>query len=80
MLALRSNCECCEKDLAPEAPDAVICSFECTFCRECAERSLRSISPGVALRLAAATAITAALARLAVQHFAGSSPMLDAHL
>jgi wyosine [tRNA(Phe)-imidazoG37] synthetase (radical SAM superfamily) len=37
MLELRPNCECCGKDLPPETPDAAICSFECTFCRECAE-------------------------------------------
>lgn len=35
MLQLRPNCECCDKDLPPEAA-AVICTFECTFCRECA--------------------------------------------
>lgn len=35
MLELRPNCECCNKDLPPESPDAFICSFECTFCRDC---------------------------------------------
>ena len=35
MLELRPNCECCNKDLPPRAPDAMICSFECTFCRDC---------------------------------------------
>ena len=40
MLQLRPNCECCDRDLPPDAPDALICSFECTFCRECAERRL----------------------------------------
>lgn len=40
MLELRPNCECCDRDLPPDAPDAVICSFECTFCRECAEHRL----------------------------------------
>ena len=37
VLELRPNCECCNKELAPEAADAMICSFECTFCRDCAE-------------------------------------------
>lgn len=37
MLQLRPNCECCDKDLPPEALDARICSFECTFCAACAE-------------------------------------------
>ena len=32
MLALRPNCECCDKDLPNGAADALICTFECTFC------------------------------------------------
>lgn len=40
MLQLRPNCECCDKDLPPDAPDAVICSFECTFCAACAQDHL----------------------------------------
>lgn len=40
MLQLRPNCECCDKDLPPAATDALICSFECTFCRDCADRRL----------------------------------------
>jgi hypothetical protein len=40
MLALRPNCECCDKDLPPAAVDAMICSFECTFCRDCAQTRL----------------------------------------
>jgi hypothetical protein len=39
-LALRPNCECCDRDLPPDSREAVICSFECTFCRACAERLL----------------------------------------
>ena len=45
MLQLRPNCECCGKDLPPGAPDAVICSFECTFCAQCADRTLQGICP-----------------------------------
>jgi len=40
MLELRPNCECCGKALPPETEDALICSFECTFCRACAEHRL----------------------------------------
>ena len=40
MLQLRPNCECCDKDLPPAAADALICSFECTFCRDCVEQRL----------------------------------------
>ena len=35
MLALRPNCECCDRDLPPESADARICTFECTFCVDC---------------------------------------------
>ena len=37
MLELRPNCECCDRDLPPGSTDARICSFECTFCADCAE-------------------------------------------
>jgi len=45
MLELRPNCECCDKDLPPEATDAVICTFECTFCADCAEKLLGGRCP-----------------------------------
>ncbi len=45
MLDLRPNCECCDKDLPPEATDAMICTFECTFCRDCAEEVLKGQCP-----------------------------------
>ncbi len=37
MLDLRPNCECCDKDLPNGASDALICTFECTFCADCAK-------------------------------------------
>jgi uncharacterized protein len=45
MLALRPNCECCDKDLPPESVEAMICSFECTFCTECATGVLQNVCP-----------------------------------
>ncbi|MBZ9681028.1 MULTISPECIES: DUF1272 domain-containing protein [unclassified Mesorhizobium] len=45
MLELRPNCECCDKDLPPEATDARICTFECTFCAGCVESVLGSVCP-----------------------------------
>ena len=45
MLQLRPGCECCDRDLPPESSDAVICSFECTFCRACADTTLRGRCP-----------------------------------
>ncbi len=37
MLQLRPNCECCDRDLPPQSGDAMICTFECTFCANCAQ-------------------------------------------
>jgi hypothetical protein len=45
MLQLRPNCECCDRDLPPDATDALICSFECTFCASCAWGALAGICP-----------------------------------
>jgi hypothetical protein len=45
MLELRPNCECCDRDLPPASPDAMICSFECTFCRRCVEDRLGGRCP-----------------------------------
>jgi hypothetical protein len=45
MLQLRPNCECCDRDLPPHAPDARICSYECTFCADCVETVLLNVCP-----------------------------------
>jgi uncharacterized protein len=45
MLQLRPNCECCNTDLPPDATDARICTFECTFCATCADSKLKGICP-----------------------------------
>ena len=45
MLELRPNCECCDADLPPDAPNAVICSFECTFCSKCAKDTFSNVCP-----------------------------------
>jgi hypothetical protein len=37
MLEMRPICERCTADLPVDAPGAFICSFECTFCAECAD-------------------------------------------
>lgn len=44
MLELRPNCECCDRDLPPDAV-AFICSFECTWCASCAGDVLKGICP-----------------------------------
>ncbi|MES2818246.1 MAG: DUF1272 domain-containing protein [Pseudomonadota bacterium] len=45
MLQLRPNCECCDRDLPADSSDALICSFECTFCRSCAHHRLHGHCP-----------------------------------
>jgi uncharacterized protein len=45
MLELRPNCEYCDKDLAPTATDARICTYECTFCADCVDRHLHNVCP-----------------------------------
>jgi hypothetical protein len=45
MLELRPNCECCDADLPPDARNAMICTFECTFCAACAEGVLHGVCP-----------------------------------
>jgi hypothetical protein len=45
MLALRPNCECCDVDLPPDSGQARICTFECTFCADCAEVRLGGVCP-----------------------------------
>jgi hypothetical protein len=42
---LKPNCECCDRDLPPESPEARICTFECTFCAECVETRLCGACP-----------------------------------
>ncbi|MDH3990293.1 MAG: DUF1272 domain-containing protein [Gammaproteobacteria bacterium] len=37
MLQLRPNCEHCDRDLPADSLHAMICTFECTFCRNCAD-------------------------------------------
>lgn len=45
MLELRPTCENCNKALPPEATDACICSYECTFCADCVESVLGDVCP-----------------------------------
>ncbi|MEO1202106.1 MAG: DUF1272 domain-containing protein [Pseudomonadota bacterium] len=45
MLALKPNCEACDRDLAPDALGAMICTFECTFCESCGVERFRRVCP-----------------------------------
>jgi uncharacterized protein len=44
-LQLRPNCEYCDKDLPPNATEARICTYECTFCADCVETKLHNVCP-----------------------------------
>jgi hypothetical protein len=52
MLQLRPNCECCDRDLPPDSAEAMICTFECTFCSDCANRTLQGRCPNCGGELA----------------------------
>lgn len=45
MLDLRPNCEHCGKNLPNTSTDAMICSFECTYCADCAIRIFENVCP-----------------------------------
>lgn len=45
MLEIRPGCECCNVDLPPDSREAFICTFECTFCAECADKTLHFQCP-----------------------------------
>jgi len=48
MLELRPACENCNASLPPNSPNAMICSFECTFSRSCVENILDNVGPNCA--------------------------------
>lgn len=45
MLELRPTCEHCNRDLPPDSNEAVICTFECTFCRTCVAQHFGDVCP-----------------------------------
>jgi hypothetical protein len=45
VLELRPSCECCDKDLPPESPEARICTYECTFCADCVDQRFHGVCP-----------------------------------
>ncbi|MBB2171835.1 DUF1272 domain-containing protein [Gluconacetobacter asukensis] len=40
MLEMRPDCGCCGRVLPQSSAEAMICSFECTFCAACASEVL----------------------------------------
>lgn len=45
MFEIRPNCEHCNKDLPNESTEALICTFECTFCVECVTTIFNQVCP-----------------------------------
>ena len=45
MLELRPACENCNKQLPHESTEAMICTFECTFCAGCVESVFHNVCP-----------------------------------
>ncbi len=45
MLQIRPTCENCNKKLPNTSEEAMICSFECTFCSTCVEKVLHNVCP-----------------------------------
>ena len=48
MLELRPTCEHCDKSLPPNSTEAMICTYECTFCRDCVNDVLANVCPNCA--------------------------------
>jgi uncharacterized protein len=46
MLQMRPNCQTCDKDLPAGSSKARICSYERTFCSDCADGDLGGKCPG----------------------------------
>jgi len=45
MLELRPTCEHCSKGLPPASTEAMICTYECTFCKRCVDEVLENVCP-----------------------------------
>ena len=45
MLEIRPTCEHCNKSLPHNSSEAMICTFECTYCKDCVENVLQYVCP-----------------------------------
>lgn len=45
MLEMRTCCENCGKSLPNDSNEAMICTFECTFCMHCVATILENVCP-----------------------------------
>ncbi|WP_348772822.1 DUF1272 domain-containing protein [Aquimarina sp. MMG016] len=42
---MRPSCENCNKPLPNQSDEAMICTFECTFCKDCVDNILYNVCP-----------------------------------
>ncbi|WP_430300674.1 DUF1272 domain-containing protein [Rapidithrix thailandica] len=42
---MKPTCENCGKSLPNESDEAMICTFECTFCKDCVDKVLMNVCP-----------------------------------
>jgi len=45
MLEIRPTCENCNRSLPHDSKEAMICTFECTFCKDCVDTILHHVCP-----------------------------------
>jgi hypothetical protein len=45
MLEIRTTCENCKKPLPNDSDEAMICTYECTFCKDCVDNILFNVCP-----------------------------------
>lgn len=45
MLEIRPTCENCNKSLSVDSKEVMICTFECTYCKDCVTNILQNICP-----------------------------------
>jgi uncharacterized protein len=45
MLEIRPTCENCNRSLPYDSIEAMICTFECTFCKDCVDTILHHVCP-----------------------------------
>lgn len=82
MLELRPNCECCDRDLPPDSKDALICTYECTFCRDCARTHFDGLCPncgGELVRRPIRPAARLAKHPASVERVIKAHPQCDSH-
>lgn len=44
-MEIRLNCENCDKALPNESNEAMLCTFDCTFCKDCVDNLLKNVCP-----------------------------------